>query len=35
MARPYAGTIMVFAIGFLVLPLIKIALDKFRRPKDA
>jgi putative tricarboxylic transport membrane protein len=33
--RPYAGTIMVFAIGFLVLPLIKIALDKYRRPKDA
>ncbi|MFB3151039.1 MAG: tripartite tricarboxylate transporter permease, partial [Alphaproteobacteria bacterium] len=33
--RPYAGTIMMIAIAFFVLPLIKMALDKYRRPTDA
>ncbi len=33
--RPYAGTIMMIAIALFVLPLIKIALDKYRRPTDA
>ena len=33
--RPYAGVIMMIAIALLVLPLIKIAMTKFRRPKDA
>jgi putative tricarboxylic transport membrane protein len=33
--RPFAGVIMLFAIGFFVLPLIKMALDKYRRLKDA
>jgi putative tricarboxylic transport membrane protein len=30
--RPFAGVIMAFAIGFFVLPLIRIAMAKFRPP---
>ncbi len=33
--RPVAAVIMAFAIGFFVLPMIKIAMAKFRRPTDA
>ena len=32
--RPISGTIMAFAIGFLVMPLIKMAIDAWRRKRE-
>ena len=33
--RPFAGVIMVIALFLLVLPLLKIAYDKFKKPAEA